>query len=60
MGDKYHWYEDCPNCGERMCVYCAESCGVNDVQCPKCKSRYEIVMTHKLVPIQGRGNKKDF
>ena len=50
MGDRYHWYEPCPDCGERMLIYYAESCDSTDAQCPSCKKEYDIVMTFKLKP----------
>lgn len=49
MGDRYHWYEPCPNCKERMSVYYAESCESTDAKCHKCGTEYDIVMTWRLV-----------
>ena len=50
MGDRYHWYQPCPHCKERMLIYYAESCDSTDAQCHKCGTEYDVIMTFKLKP----------
>ena len=48
MGDRYTWTETCPNCGQEIEVYYAESCGVTAVTCPHCGAEYDIVLKFVL------------
>ena len=50
MGDRYHWYQPCPHCKERMLIYYAESCDSTDTQCYKCGTEYDVIMSFKLKP----------
>lgn len=49
MGDRYTWGQPCPKCGELLECYYAESCGIHDAYCQKCKTEFEIQMCHTLV-----------
>jgi len=49
MGDRYTFWKDCPNCGEKMECYYAPSSGFITVTCPKCGKVYYIEMDFKLV-----------
>ncbi len=49
MGDRYVWEQPCPKCEDGVveCAY-AESCGIHDGHCLKCKTEFDITMTHVL------------
>ena len=49
MGDRYTFWKDCPNCGEKMECYYAPSSGFVAVRCPECGKMYYIEMDFKLV-----------
>lgn len=50
MGDRYNWDTPCPNCGETIAVYYAESSEITDIQCQYCKEEFDIVMALELTP----------
>ena len=48
MGDRYHWEEPCPKCGELLFCYYAESCEYTDVTCQHCNTEFDIKLEFVL------------
>lgn len=49
MGDRYTFWKNCPNCGEKIECWYAPSCGAEEEKCPKCGKEYYIEMGFTLV-----------
>lgn len=48
MGDKYQFMKECPNCGNKLWCYYAESCGHTSAKCPNCGKEFDIILDFTL------------
>jgi uncharacterized Zn finger protein len=49
MGDRFIWNQKCPECGDSIEIYYAESCGFTTAKCYSCGTVFDIVQEFKLI-----------
>jgi len=49
MGDRFTWNQKCPECGDSIEIYYAESCGFTTAKCYSCGTVFDIVQEFKLI-----------